>query len=234
MSLPKIQHPTFKVDIPSLKKQVSFRPYTVREEKLLLMLKTNDDVGETVDNLKQIISNCCMENINVDKLALFDVEYIFIKLRSKSVGETIELVYTKGDTKTPFKVDLEAVSVVHNPDHKTKFMLTDDIGVNMNYPSFKNMVTLEKMASENLDDEKFIFDLFTDCIDSIFDDSKVYTDFTKEEMEEFVLSLPLSSIEKIKQFFDTIPKLEHEVPVRLKDGTTETVVLRGLKDFFIF
>lgn len=234
MTLPKITHPIFKITIPSTKKTLSFRPYTVKEEKLLLMIDKSENLTDSIDTLKQIINNCCVDSINVDKLAVFDIEYIFIKLRSKSVGEQLELIYNIEGDKRPFVVDLEKVEVKFNPEHKQKFVLAGDVGVSMNYPNFDSMLKLEKLVKEDSDVDQFVFDMFIDCIDTVFDDSKVYDDFSREEIEEFVLSLPSDATKTIRNFFETMPVLEHTVQVKKKDGSTEKVVLRGLKDFFIF
>lgn len=234
MTLPKITHPIFKITIPSTKKTLSFRPYTVKEEKLLLMIDKSENLTDSIDTLKQIINNCCVDSINVDKLAVFDIEYIFIKLRSKSVGEQLELVYNIEGDKRPFVVDLEKVEVKFNPEHKQKFVLAGDVGVSMNYPNFDSMLKLEKLVKEDSDVDQFVFDMFIDCIDTVFDDNKVYDDFSREEIEEFVLSLPSDATKTIRNFFETMPVLEHTVQVKKKDGSTEKVVLRGLKDFFIF
>ena len=234
MALPKITHPVFKITIPSLGKPLSFRPYTVKEEKLLLFMKDNDNISEAVDTIKQIIGNCCVETLDIDSLALFDIEYIFVKLRSKSVNNTIDLVYRKGEMRTDFIVDLDTVEIKFNPEHQKRFVLHNDIGVTMKYPSFSSMIKLENAMIEDRSSNDFIFDLFIECVESVFDDGKVYNDFTKEEMDEFILSLPRECVDKIKNFFDTMPVLEHKQTVRYKDGTTEEITLNGLKDFFIF
>lgn len=234
MALPKINHPIFRITIPSSKKVLSFRPYTVKEEKLLLMVNSSEDLSESIETLKQIINNCCIEPIEVSKLAVFDIEYIFIKLRSKSVGEQLELVFNSGGNKRPFIVDLESVEVKFNPEHQQKFVLSGDVGVSMKYPNFDSMLKLEKLMKDDGNVDDFVFDMFIDCVENVFDNSKVYTDFSREELEEFVLSLPTEATATIKKFFETMPVLEHTVKVKAKDGSTEDVVLRGLKDFFIF
>jgi hypothetical protein len=236
MSLPKINHPVFKVTIPSTKKVASFRPYTVKEEKLLVMMQSSKQIQDIVDVMKQIITNCCVDNIDVNKLAMFDIEYIFVKLRSKSVGETIELVYsTSGEDKQQIKftVNLDNVEVNFNPNHKQKFIVNDNIGVSMRYPSINTMAVLQDALSKQ-DADDVVFDIFIDCIENVFDDNQVYKDFSKDEIREFVMSLPSSSVSKIREFFDTMPVLEHTVSIKKKDGSTENVVLRGLNDFFIF
>lgn len=198
------------------------------------MVNSSDDLSESIDTLKQIINNCCVDQVDVDKLAVFDIEYIFIKLRSKSVGEQLELVVNDENEKKPFKVDLEQVEVKFNPEHEQKFTLVNDVGVSMKYPNFDSIMKLEKQVKQNEGVDQFVFDMFIDCIEFVFDDNKVYDSFTKQELEEFVLSLPSNTTVKIRKFFETMPVLEHTVKIRKKDGSAEDVVLRGLKDFFIF
>jgi hypothetical protein len=135
---------------------------------------------------------------------------------------------------TSFVVDLNAVEIKFDPKHSKKFLLTEDVGVSMNYPSFSSMIKLEELIKEGTNVDDFLFDIFIDCIDNIFDNDKVYTDFTKEEANEFIFSLPRSSIDPIKNFFDTMPSLEHTQTITYSDKTKEEVTLRGLKDFFIF
>jgi hypothetical protein len=237
MSLPKVVHPTFKITIPSTKKALTFRPYTVREEKILLMMKESESIPDVVDALRQVIINCCMEDIDVSKLALFDIEYIFVKIRAKSVGEILELQLNEGEKPIKFTVNLDDVEIKFNPTHTNKIMLFDQYGVTMKYPTFDVMLKLDTFIKENKDTKKineFIFDVIISCIDNVFDDEKVYKDFTKEELDNFVLSLPVEASNKLREFFDTMPSLEHTVTLKNKEGETKDITLRGLKDFFIF
>lgn len=237
MSLPVVAHPTFKITIPSTKKTVSFRPYTVREEKILLMVREADSIPDVVDGLKQIISNCCQEDIDVNKLALFDIEYIFIKLRAKSVGEILQLQIKEDDKPIKFEVNLDEVELKFNPEHTKKIVLVEQYGVTMRYPTFDVMIKLDKFIKENKDPKmvnEFIFDVIVDCIENVFDNDKVYTDFSREELDNFVLSLPVEGSNKLRSFFDTMPVLEHTVTLKNKEGETKEITLRGLKDFFIF
>jgi hypothetical protein len=235
MALPKITHPVFKINIPSTNKPVGFRPYTVKEEKLLMFMSTAEDIEEVIETIKQVINNCCVDSINVDKLSMFDLEYIFIKLRSKSVGEILELNYTINDEKYKFEVNLEDIEVKRDPNHKTRIILHNNIGAVMKYPSFATILKLEKQYDEDSKNiDSAIFNIFTSCVENIFDDDKVYKEFTKEELDEFILSLPKKSFDVIKEFFDTMPVVEHRKTLKLKDGSNHEVVMRGLKDFFIF
>jgi len=233
MSLPKINHHLFKITIPSTKKSYNFRPYTVKEEKLLLMMKDSNNIVDIVDTIIQIINNCCVDTIDTKSLAIFDIEYIFVKLRAKSVGEEIELVYTEDDNKVKFTVDLDKVEVKFNPDHSKRISLFDDVGVTMRYPTYTDMIKLQNLVDKKNNVDDFIYEMLISCVDSVYDDKQVYNEFTKEEIEKFVLALPIECSAKFRQFFDTIPSLEHEIEVKLKDNSIKKIMLRGLKDFFI-
>lgn len=226
MALPKIQHPTFKLTIPSNDKKITLRPFTVKEEKILLMAREAKDEDNIIDTIKQIINNCILDDIDVESLAVFDIEYIMLKLRAKSVNELVELNYKVNNETIPFEVNLENIEITRNPDHTNKFMITDDVGVCMKYPTLK----IAKNKTKNMTDE--LFAKFVQCIDYIYDNDNVYDEFTFEEMNEFVMSLPSSALEKISEFFNTIPKLQHKVMVTDNTGKEHEVVLEGLTDFF--
>lgn len=238
MPLPEIKHPLFKLTIPSTKKTVTYRPFTVKEEKLLLTVRLSEDIEEIIQTLKQIIQNCIIDDINVDKLAMFDIEYIFINLRRMSVSNEVELYLEEDGVKIPFTVDLSNVQVKFNPKHKNVVEIDEKLGFKMKYPSMMHILKLEDLInSEDYNSSKvddYIFEIFIDCVDSVYDDNSSYSDFTKEELNKFVLSLPNKSMEKVKEFYETMPVLEHVEKIRTKDGTIKEVKLRGLKDFFTF
>lgn len=232
MALPKIKHPTYAVTIPSTQQKVNIKPFTVQEEKLLLMARSSENTDDIINSVKQIITNCVIEPIDVDKLSTFDIEYLFIKLRAKSVGEIVDLEYSVPDTSPAevikFKVNLDEVEVQYNPDHKNKFFVYDNVGILMRYPSI-NEVRLIEAGGEQ---ESSVISVLKTCIDKIFDNDTVYTDFTEQELDEFINSLPIDSIQKIKDFFDTMPSVVHEVIVKSKKGKEYKVVLKGINNFF--
>jgi hypothetical protein len=230
MALPKIKHPTYTVVIPSTKQSVNIRPFTVQEEKLLLMTRSGGGTDDIVKTVKQIISNCIIESINVDKLATFDIEYLFIKLRSKSVGEIVDLEYTVPETeeKIKFKLNLDDVEVKYNDKHVNKFNLTGEIGVVMRYPTLNEV----QMIEQSEDPEKTLLDILFKCIDKIYDNDNLYSDFTDEELQEFVDNLPVEAMPKIRDFFETMPSVVHELKLKSKDGKTVDVTIRGLTNFF--
>lgn len=230
MALPKIKHPTYAVTIPSTKQQVTIRPFTVQEEKLLLMAKASDKTEDIIACMYQIVKNCVIESIDVDKLATFDIEYIFVKLRAKSISEVVDLEYTDEDVgKVSFQVNLDDVEIKFNSEHTNKVKVYDDIYFKMRYPSLEDIKYINgELTSDN------ITEILYKCIDQIYDNDEVYTEYTKEELDSFIDNLPIDSISSITKFFDTMPVLEHIVILKNKDGDTKEVVLRGINNFFIF
>jgi len=237
MPLPSIKHPVFKLVLPSTQKTISYRPYTVQEEKLLLIVRLSDTIDEIIDTIKQIIKNCVLDDIDVDSLAMFDIEFIFLNIRKVSVSNVIELNYNEDNVRIPFEVDLDQVKVKFDPAHTNTIKVDESIGMQMRYPNVSEILKLEYLiekdeAESKIDD--YIFDIFLQCVDKVYDSDAVYTDFTKEEMNDFVANLPSSMMKQIKSFFETMPVLEHVVDIKMPDGTTRPVKLKGLKDFFIF
>jgi hypothetical protein len=230
MALPKIKHPTYPVTIPSTKQQVNIRPFTVQEEKLLLMARSSENVEDAANAIKQIVNNCIQEPVDVDRLAIFDIEYLFIKLRSKSVGELVDLEYNDTETNEniKFKINLEDIEIKINPEHKNKFIIADDVGVVMKYPTL-NQVSLLGATEDN---QNNTMEVLRKCIDKIYDSDNVYNDFTEKEMNDFIDSLPIDSMQKIRSFFETMPSVEHEVELKNKDGKPVVVKLKGLNNFF--
>ena len=232
MALPKIKHPTYSITIPSTKQQVNIRPFTVQEEKLLLMARQSEDQDDVVKSIKQIITNCVIEKIDVDKLSTFDIEYIFIKLRAKSVGELVDLEYQVPDSETneviKFKLNLDEIEVKFNPDHKNKFIIMNDVGVVMRYPTLNEIRAIESGNGS----EQSVLNILIKCVESIFDQDSVYDDFTEEEVVEFINNLPLDAMQNMRTFFETMPTVEHTSKVKNKAGQEIEVTLRGLNSFF--
>jgi hypothetical protein len=229
MALPKIKHPTYKITIPSNEKEVNFRPFTVQEEKLLLMAKNSEKTEDIINTVKQVIQNCIIEPIEIEKLAIFDIEYIFIKLRSKSVGEIVELDYTDPEDgeNIKFKINLDDIEIKKHEGHSNKFSLFENIGVVMRYPTLEEIKTVE----DNGQDEA-VFTMLIKCIDQIYDEETVYSDYSEKELNEFVNTLPMESMSSIQKFFETMPSVEHTVKLKNKQGKTKEVVLKGINSFF--
>jgi hypothetical protein len=230
MALPKIKHPTYEVVVPSSKQKINLRPFTVHEEKLLLMAKSSEKTEDVIKTVKQIIQNCIIEVVDVSKLATFDIEYLFIKLRAKSVGEEVELEYTDPSSEEviKFKVNLDEIEVKTDPNHKNTIIITDNIGVKMRYPTIEEVFLIDASNEE----EKIVMDVLYNCIESVYDDDEVYTEFTREEMISFINELPIGAMEKIKEFFETMPSVEKVVKLKNKKGDIKEITLRGINSFF--
>lgn len=243
MSLPKIQHPTRKLTIPSTGEKVAIRPFTVREEKILLIAHASKESEDISDAMKQVITNCVTTTIDVDKLAMFDIEYLFVKLRAFSVNNIIELQYTDEEDNTPYDIelDLNDVEVKFNPEHKSKIELTDEIGVVMRYPDLRMMRDIRAQLNSLGDDAQTetvetLFSIYAKCIEKVWDNDGVAvagSDFTEEEAREFLESLPSEGFESIQKFFETMPTLSHTVNYMTKKGEVKSVTLSGLDDFFL-
>ena len=231
MALPSIATPEFKTTIPSTGEEIVYRPFLVKEEKLLLMAMEGNDEGEITDAVMKILSNCVLSDINVDKLATFDVEYLFLKLRGKSVGEVIELkVSHVKDTEcqhhSDVSVNLDDVTV-QGEIGDGKIMLTDTVGVKMKYPT---MGQVNGMSLTNADD---MFKMIISCIDFIFDKENVYNEFTDDEIMSWIETLNQSQFKKISDFFEEMPKLSTTSEWTCeKCGEKDSIKVEGLQSFF--
>ncbi len=237
MALPSAATPKYKLVIPSLKKTVTYRQFLVKEEKALLIAQHSEDPDTMLDTLKDVIAACITERINVDELALFDVEYIFAQLRAKSVGEIVDLIL-KCDTCTDplasvkYSIDLTKLSVDMPNDHDKKIPLFDDVGVIMKYPSFSMIKKMEGIDTNNIDG---LFEVICLCIEAVYNSEEMFyaQDQTTKELQDFVNNLTQSQFKKLQRFFDTMPKLEQRVqfmcPVCHKEHDK---MIRGLDSFF--
>lgn len=229
MALPKIKHPTHSITIPSTQKKVNFRPFTVQEEKLLLMAKSSENTDDIISTVKQVIQNCIIEPIDVEKLAIFDIEYVFIKLRAKSVGEIVDLEYNDPDNSEniKFKINLDDIEVKRTEGHTNKLNLFENIGVVMRYPTLEEIKAVEEAGKDEA-----VFTMLLKCIDKIYDDETVYEDYTEKELKDFINTLPMESMNSIQKFFETMPSVEHTVKLKNKNGEVKEVVLKGINSFF--
>lgn len=233
MALPKIDKPLFEMLVPSQDKMVKFRPFLVKEEKILLMAQQGGSEKEIVLAIKQILQNCCADpTFDVDQLATFDLEYMFIKLRARSVNNVVNLTYEDlEDNKTyDFEVNLDDIEVIKNPDHTNKIKITDSIGIVMKYPS----VTLVDSIPETTDPLVVVEYLIKSCIDMIYDDEDVYVaaEQTPEELAEFIDSLDVQTYDKIRTFFDTLPRMKYEIKYKNSLDHDRVIELNKLSDFF--
>ena len=233
MPLPVISTPTYELNIPSTGQAVQYRPFLVKEEKILLMANEGGETSEIVRAMKQIIGNCIQDGYNTDGMPLFDVEYIFLKLRSKSVNEISEVGFRcpKCDEVNKIEINLSEVEIETDNTHTDKIELTDDIGLIMKYPQLDS-INMNDLQDTNVD---AIFDVVSSCINSIYQGEEIYDskDYTKEEISEFINNLTQEQFQNIQQFFDTMPKLSHTVPYDCsKCEYDEPLIIEGLQNFF--
>lgn len=234
MPLPKITTPTYELTLPSQDKKLKYRPFLVKDEKTLLIAIESKDEEQMFDAMKNVIKSCVLSNIDIEKLPMFDLEYIFLKIRSKSVGETSTInVLCPDDKETyvPVTLNLDEIDCFVDDEHDNKIQLTNDIGVVFNYPDYS---ILKSVAKEGLTTEN-VFKLIKQCISQVYDNDTVYEfgDFTEKEINEFLENFTSEHLIKVKKFFDTMPRLRHEVEVENpKTKIKNKVVLEGLGNFF--
>ena len=240
--LPKLNHPSFVITIPSNKKKVSFRPYTVREQKILLLMQELESVEELSNLILQLIESCCLNtDFKIDSLTYFDIEYIFLKIRAKSVGEESSISLRCNNhvseekvicgQSNSLKINLDEVEVSFESSLPNLVKLTDDIHIQMKYPSIVSAKLLEEYNNtKNMD--KLFQAIMTD-LEYVSDESKNYDDFSQEELNEFLYSLDLSSLKNILEFYINSPKLKKVIDFTCtKCGYNDIIVLSGLVDFF--
>lgn len=235
MALPVIATPKFELTLPSTGKKYKYRPFLVKEEKVLLIALEGGNPKEILSAVKDIISTC-VEKIKIDDLTIFDVEYVFLRLREKSIGEVISInvrhtEFTECDNQQEVEVSLKDVNVIFDKENEKKIQLTDTVGMVLKYPS----ITLIDTITDS-EDSDYTFSVLEKCIDYIYDNETVYpiNEYKKEEVEQFIDSLSHSHMEKIDKFFSTLPKMEHTVTWKCnKCGKEEKITLSGLNDFFI-
>jgi hypothetical protein len=233
MSLPKIDYPVYNIKIPSLKKDFKFRPFLVKEEKLLLMAKENESPTEILSAIKQIINNCSVDNnFDVNKTALFDLEYVFLKLRAVSIDNTIKVSYkdTEDGKVYEFDVNLDEIEVIFPDKIDNKIKITDKTGIIMKWPS---ATLYDDEAFMSLEKDQ-LFELIIRCIDSIYVEDEVYEakDYKKKEVEEFLENLNIKVFEQIQNFLLNVPKLYKKLEYKNELGNDREIVLSSLSDFF--
>ena len=234
MALPTMDLPTYELVVPSNKKKIKFRPFLVKEEKVLLMALETDEEKNIKDAVFQLLKACISTRIKLENLASFDLEYIFLNIRAVSVGEIVQMNITCQDdekTQVKYNLNLTDVNVLFPEGHENKIMLTDDLGVIMKYPSFDGFV--EGQFSQNKEFD--VIKVVAESIDQIFQGDEVYDESTtsKKEFVQFVESLTNPQLEKIQAFFETAPRLEHSFKVTNPNtGVESEYTLRGLASFF--
>ena len=238
MPLPKLNTPTYELTLPSSNRKVKYRPFLVKEEKILLIAMESEDEKEMQNAVKQILKNCILtRGISVDKLAVFDIEYLFLNIRGKSVGEDIKLNIVCPDdevTEVEVSVNVEDVKIQKSDKHDPVIQLTDQVAIVMKYPSME-MFVKNNITGENQQKVDTIFDMTIDCISQVVEGEDVLEakSFSKKEMLEFVETFDTQQFQKIQDFFETMPKLSHKIKVlNPKTNIESEVAIEGLSSFF--
>jgi len=243
--LPKLDVPVFQLKLPLLDKVVRYRPFLVKEEKILLMAMESNDEKAVVDAVKQIVNNCCVDDIDVETLPIVDLEFLFLNLRARSIGEVVELQYkcnnnVKKDNSdeekkcgniVKFDLNLLEINPTFDEKHSKKIELTSDTGIVMKYPNFK---LVEKVDAESEVDR--IMKMIIECVDYIYDKDSIYyrKDIEEKDLQEFIESLTRDQFKKVQEFFETLPKIKKTLHFACnKCGHEEDFDVEGLQNFFV-
>ena len=236
MALPKLEVPIYELTVPSTDEKIKYRPFLIKEEKILLIAMESGQNEDVIQAVKQIVSECTFNTLKLGNMPMFDVEYIFLQIRSKSVGEVSKLKILcrdDGETYANVEVDLTEIEVQVNDDHTNKIELTDEMGVIMRYPTIDSFSTagISDITADNM------LDVIVACIDKIYDKKgeEVYDskDSSKKELMDFVEGMNTTQFQDVQAFFDSMPKLRHEITVvNPKTKVENKVALSGLNDFF--
>ena len=239
MPLPKISAPTYELVLPSSNKKIRYRPFLVREEKILIMALESEDTKQITDAIKTVINNCVItRGIKVDKMSTFDIEYLFLNVRGKSVGETVEVNVTcpdDGQTKVPVEIDIDAIKIQKNPKHTNIIKLDDNLSVQMNYPALNQFIETNFETSEDNSQVDQSLDVIMSCINHVYNEEESWSasDCTKKELKDFIESMNSKQFKDIDAFFETMPKLSHKIKITNPNTKVESeVVIEGLASFF--
>ena len=238
MPLPKIATPTYELELPSTGKTIKYRPFLVKEEKVLVIALESEDTKQITNAIKAVLKNCVLtKGIKVENLPTFDIEFLFLNIRGKSVGEEIEVNIVcpdDGETNVPVFIDLDSIQVERDDDHTNQIKLDDDLMMEMKYPSLEQFIknNFDFQEGNQMDQS---FELIATCIDKIYNEDEVWAtaDCTKKEVKEFLESMNSSQFKEIEKFFESMPKLKHTIEVTNPNTKVKSeVVLEGLASFF--
>ena len=233
MALPQLNTATYELELPSTGKTVKYRPFLVKEQKILMIAQESEDDKQIEKAFAEIISSCTFEKLNPYKMPLFDLEYIFLKLRGKSIGEKVTLsIICPDDEKTKVDVDinLEDVGVLTSDDHTNEVKLTKDIKIVMKYPTLSDMTGFDEKGQVLI-----IFEMIKNCIQEIHSGTEIYNsvDISSKELDEFIENMSTQNFEMLSKFFETMPKLQHVIKVKNpKTKKTGEITIEGMQSFF--
>ena len=236
MALPKLDTPTYEVKLPSTGESIKFRPFLVKEQKVLMMAQESKDTKQIINTMGELVKSCCFESIDIQQIPMFDIEYLFLNMRAKSVGEVISLnllCEDDGETRVPVEINIEDIHPQITDEHTNVIQLTESISLHLRYPLLKDQAML---MNESETDVQKVFGMLHQCIEEIRDGDTIYykTDMTRKDLEQFVDQLSTNQFEDILEFFNSMPKLRHIVEIENpKTKVKNTIVLEGLSDFLV-
>jgi hypothetical protein len=233
MALPIASHPTFSLVLPSTKQTITFRPFLVREEKILLIAQAGEDQADMVRAIKQVVQNCIMDpNVNVETFTTFDLEYFFIKLRARSVQNLVTLAYKDNEDGQIYnvEVDLDQVEVTQDSNVSNRLETAPGCGLLLKYPTMNILEAVEKTSSA----ADFSFAILQACLEAAYDENNVYkfADHTQAEIEQFINDLDIKTYQAIQQFIEAMPRIEHVISYTNSNGKKVNITLKSLTDFF--
>jgi hypothetical protein len=239
MPLPKISTPTYELELPSTGKKIRYRPFLVREEKILIMALESEDTKQISNAIVQILSDCiATKTVKVSELSTFDIEYLFLNVRAKSVGETVEVNVTcpdDGETQVQMELNIDDIKVQKDSNHSNIIKLDENLSMKLKYPSLEQFVENNFEVNESDSDVNKSLSMIISCIDMVYDQEESWSaaDCSKKELEEFVEQMNTKQFKEIENFFVTMPKLSHTIKVKNPNTKVESeVVLEGLASFF--
>lgn len=235
MALPQLNTPSYEMEVPSTGEKIKYRPFLVKEQKVLMIAQETGNEKDMAQAMCDIIKNCTDNVISTpEKLPTFDIEYMFLQLRSKSVGDEVELEVTcpdDGETKVPVSIKLSEVEIEKQEGHSPDIMITDKIGMKFKYPS---MMDISKYTTGKVKTVELTFGVIRDCLECIFDENEVYEGMSKKEVDEFIESMSTEQFQRVQSFFDTMPKLRKRItvtnPKTKKEGE---VMIEGMQNFLV-
>ena len=239
MPLPKISTPTYELVLPSTNKKVKYRPFLVKEEKILIMALESEDQKQITNAIKTVLADCILtRGIKVDKMATFDIEYLFLNVRGKSVGETVEVNVTcpdDGKTTVEMEIDIDSIKIQKDPNHSNIVELDDNLSIQMNYPSLDQFIETNFDLNDTKNQVDQSLHVIMSCINQVYNSEESWSaaECTKKELKEFVESMNSKQFKEVETFFETMPKLSHKVKVTNPETKVESeVVIEGLASFF--
>jgi hypothetical protein len=239
MPLPKISTPTYELELPSNKKKIKYRPFLVREEKILIMALESENTKQISDAIVQVLKDCILtRGIKINELATFDIEYLFLNIRAKSVGETVEVNINcpdDGETMVPIEIAIDDIKVQKDKNHNNIIKLDDKLSMKLKYPSMNQFIESNFEVSDSDMGVDQSLKMITTCVDIIYDSEESWSasDCTKKELTDFIEQLNTKQFKEIENFFTTMPKLSHKVNVKNPNtGVESEVILEGLASFF--